>query len=728
MKNTIKNYFAGVYIRFYSKYLEKTSKAGDDEFKAKCPFPNHEDKNPSFNFNNKNGRYKCHGCGNKGDIFQFFAQINGMDTKRDFIKILTGIAADFGIPYENEKRQVVEEYVYIDLSGKPLHRTVRTEPKAFYQERYEDGKWVSGLKGIETVLYNLPDVTKADEVIIVEGEKDADNLKKLRFPATTCPMGAGKWRTQYNEALKGNHIVLLPDNDDAGRKHMMKVAESLNGTAKSIKLINLPGLEPGGDVSDFILKINDADSTLEKLSIIIDGAEEYDPNKNIKIEEDKIQQRAEEILDTQQPCGKFDTSKLPEILQDYISEICETTEADTIIITQSLLTTISAMLKKRVYIPEGEYFQKLYPNLWMLTIAPSGDFKSTALNKGAKVAWERETEVNEQIEASEMKELKKEELGQEIKKARQRSAILANRSTAEALLEHLADDCGGMIMCSEFGEWLENMEKTHNKGLKALFTALYDVPQQYTYHTKNGGYLVISEPYITLNGISTLTWVRKGVRPDDVSSGFFARFLIFYPPQIRSIPPALPPLVLKQRDYQAHDRIREILIDPSEKSYRLSVGAKEYFGAVHTELYQVMRQQSERTQEILNPYLKRWSPYILKLAMIMQIFFDPETDIIDTQAIEAAKSIVDYAIKSTTFLFENSLDESEEQTKQRVVLEYIAEKDGQVDRATLQSSKKLKGGAKDYDDVCESLEAAGKTVIHKPDENKKGTWYYTVAP
>src|SRR5207253_8510538 len=86
-------------------------------------------------------------------------------------------------------------------------------------------------------------------------------------------------------------------------------------------------------------------------------------------------------------CRTFKLSYLPPILHNYVQALCQTTNAHPIMITSAVLSTVAAFLQKRAYIEEGEYFQRLYPNLWMLNISKSGQFKSTALNKGARLAW-----------------------------------------------------------------------------------------------------------------------------------------------------------------------------------------------------------------------------------------------------------------------------------------------------------------------------------------------------
>lgn len=147
----------------------------------------------------------------------------------------------------------VEVYPYTDAAGKPLFEVVRFQPKDFRQ-RLPDGRW--GLHGTKPVLYRLPTVRKTAKqggtVFVVEGERDVHTLERLGFVATTNPMGSGKWKPEYSESLRGGRIIVLPDNDPPGRKHAEQVARSLWGIAAAIKVVELPGLPPKGDVSDWL--------------------------------------------------------------------------------------------------------------------------------------------------------------------------------------------------------------------------------------------------------------------------------------------------------------------------------------------------------------------------------------------------------------------------------------------------------------------------------------------
>ena len=144
--------------------------------------------------------------------------------------------------------KIIATYGYKDADGRLLFQVCRTADKRFFQRR-PDGKggWLNGLGGIQPVLYRLPEVLQAlkqgETIFIPEGEKDVDNLARLGLAATCNPMGAGKWRDHYSNWLKGANVVILPDNDEPGRKHAQQVAQSLYGKAASVKAVSYTHLD-----------------------------------------------------------------------------------------------------------------------------------------------------------------------------------------------------------------------------------------------------------------------------------------------------------------------------------------------------------------------------------------------------------------------------------------------------------------------------------------------------
>jgi 5S rRNA maturation endonuclease (ribonuclease M5) len=152
-------------------------------------------------------------------------------------------------------------YDYTDETGKLLYQVCRFKPKdprkkKDFKQRRPDGKggWIWNTDGVRRILYNLPEVIKAQTVVITEGEKDADNLRFLGHVATTNPHGAEKWRDEYGETLRDKDVVIFGDADEKGQAHVEQVISSLGGIARSIKRVPVP--DGFKDVSDYIASIS----------------------------------------------------------------------------------------------------------------------------------------------------------------------------------------------------------------------------------------------------------------------------------------------------------------------------------------------------------------------------------------------------------------------------------------------------------------------------------------
>lgn len=229
----------------------KNVKRTSDGWTARCPA--HEDSHNSLSVSEGDGERVllfCHaGC------------------SYDDIVAALGIGSS-----NNSSSRVVAVYPYCDESGTILYEGVRLEPKDFRQRKPDgNGGYVWKLNGTRRVPYRLPELLTSDKslpVFIPEGEKDCNSLASLGLIATTNVGGAKKWRDEYSEYLRGRDVVILPDNDEPGREHAQQVALSLRGIAASVKVINLPDLQPKGDVSDWL----DAGGTVEKLQELIKSA------------------------------------------------------------------------------------------------------------------------------------------------------------------------------------------------------------------------------------------------------------------------------------------------------------------------------------------------------------------------------------------------------------------------------------------------------------------------
>lgn len=197
------------------------------------------------------------------------------------------------------------EWVYMDADWEPYMRVTKTRlpdgSKTFRQAHWNGQQWINGLNNLEPILYELPSVlaTAADAgyIAICEGEKDADTFNALNngIIATTAPMGAGKWRDTYTEALQGAAgIYIIHDNDEPGIKHAIKISEHLEQAQISHSILT-PAV--GKDLTDHI----NAGLSIDQL---INAADQIQQQKEAAaeralqraIDEERIKQTARDTI------------------------------------------------------------------------------------------------------------------------------------------------------------------------------------------------------------------------------------------------------------------------------------------------------------------------------------------------------------------------------------------------------------------------------------------------
>ena len=267
----------------------KGIKGSGFQYTALCPA--HEDKTPSLAISEKEGKILLH-C-HAGCTTESIVTAMGLEMKDLFIK-------DRPMPHTaniKPKREIAVIYDYKNMDGNIVHSTIRYNPKGFSQRQPDPdspGNFIykDVFKGITPILYNLQAVATAIEqhcpIIIVEGEKDCENLAKLGFTATTCPMGAGKWRKEYSDMLAGATVYIVADIDETGKNHAKTVAKSLFGKADEIYLIDLATVQSekaelpqGYDISDFLAAMPQEQQKPAILNLIANSTE-YKGEKQAK--------------------------------------------------------------------------------------------------------------------------------------------------------------------------------------------------------------------------------------------------------------------------------------------------------------------------------------------------------------------------------------------------------------------------------------------------------------
>jgi len=146
---------------------------------------------------------------------------------------------------------------YTDVYGEPVGLIVRWDTalgKDILPISRAGKGWAVGGMPQPRPLYQLPDLSRTSRVYVCEGEKAADAARSLGLFATTSPHGCNGADKADWGPLSGKEVIILPDNDDAGRGYAKAVADTLAKLSPppSVKILALPGLPEKGDVVEFI--------------------------------------------------------------------------------------------------------------------------------------------------------------------------------------------------------------------------------------------------------------------------------------------------------------------------------------------------------------------------------------------------------------------------------------------------------------------------------------------
>ena len=245
------------------------------EIAFKCP--RHDDQKPSLEINPAKNGWHCEPCDKRGNAWSLAAFIAGVSP--DEKAAVAAWLQDHNL-LDGHKAQgkIVATYSYHDRDGNELYETVRFEPKDFRQRRKgQDGDYIWNVQGLKRLIYNLPNVLEAEYIFVTEGERDVESLREIGLTATCNTGGAGKWTAELAQYFNDHqHVTIIPDNDEPGRKHVQQVAASLHGKVASLKILELAGLPDKGDVSDWLIG-RDLVEAAEELCKLSEGAPKWKP-------------------------------------------------------------------------------------------------------------------------------------------------------------------------------------------------------------------------------------------------------------------------------------------------------------------------------------------------------------------------------------------------------------------------------------------------------------------
>lgn len=168
------------------------------------------------------------------------------------------------IPKVYWDKPLIHVWEYQDPNGETLglvarYQLAQSDKKdivPFFKRRGE--AFVSGINADPRPLFGLDRLAKHPKdkaVFVVEGEKCAAALQSLGLCAVTSLGGSQAAKLADWTPLSGCQTVyLLPDQDKPGERYAADVAAILAGLdhPPEVKIVGLSGLEPGGDIVDWL--------------------------------------------------------------------------------------------------------------------------------------------------------------------------------------------------------------------------------------------------------------------------------------------------------------------------------------------------------------------------------------------------------------------------------------------------------------------------------------------
>jgi len=319
------------YRPFYTAFLKlENAFISGNEHTMTCPF--HDDTHASFSVNLKKGVWHCHAgdcsSGSGGGPLQFLENLHPSTPRAEHYKTVRSfLSKDLAEPIRETKVADLKNFPYTETDIETYQENLKNHPRGmpylcndlglspevikemriglkegrFTMPIYVDNQLVNvrsyaakpvgnspKMKGVPNFnmmrLYPYDKLHEADDVWIMEGEKDMLRARSQGLDAFTVTGGAGSFNVEWLELFRGKTVHICYDIDKVGRLGADKIARHLKPYAACLKIVHLPITEPSnGDFSDFL----DANHTIKELLEVAEQSEDITKN-NTPIESQAI--------------------------------------------------------------------------------------------------------------------------------------------------------------------------------------------------------------------------------------------------------------------------------------------------------------------------------------------------------------------------------------------------------------------------------------------------------
>lgn len=356
----------------------------------------------------------------------------------------------------------------------------------------------------------------------------------------------------------------------------------------------------------------------------------------------------------------------------------------------------------------ADVFPTLYPNPWIVLVAPQGvGHKTAALSVGRKLLMKLPQYSQPRILSAKLtpEALVKTLAVQDVDSSKFRLPPGVSPS-------FLKPPATGLLYSTEMGVFL-GREK-YNVGMIALLTDLYDCPEEWTSATVMRGDQKLFNVALSLLAASTPDWMQSMLPSDAFKGGFMSRLLLVTLPvgweRKRVADPPKAPEGVRDSLVEEMDRVSQIAGEMKWTSE-----ARQLFEAWYMDVERMPNSGA------LLAYLERKQDHLLKLAILLELTSSYEKLVLTKESIERSLAILNCIESETAPIVEYLSTEPRMRNAQQILEMLRTYPKGLTEREILSITWRSFSFPGEFDNIMTMLIKAG-TV--KWSTNEKGVAVY----
>lgn len=635
-----------------------------------------------------------------------------------------GTAAHGWLAIGGERVEGGWRYPERNAQGERIGTLTRWDAPAEGQPRYTAAK--GGKRGLIFPADGLPayaGTSPRDPVLVAEGASDTACLHTFAFTAVGVPM-ASQAAGELAVLLRDRHVVLIGDNDTAGRKSIDSLCAALIGVCESVRF----AFPPDGhkDARSWVADGGAGDADIARL---IEEAQPYEPPAPATPERPPVPEFV-----------PFPTEALPKAAADLVRAGARSLQVDEGMLGPLALAAMCAAVgNARTIALHASWHEPAI--IWSVVVAPSGSGKSPALELVTRPAERRDAEALREHKESMKAHSAALALHEKAMRGWERGAggsgkgnltatppvapeapvcerFVTSDVTFEGLAAMLAASPRGMLLaCDELAAWL-NFGRYSANGGRAASEASRWLPmhraQPLKVDRKTAPPIRVERAALTVSGLVQPGVFAAALTSTDFDSGLVARLLLSMPPipTRRWQPGGISPMV--EGAYSAMvEKLYGLELDadqhgtPVPRALGLEEQANHLWANFYNSLNADMASQDERARAMM----AKIECAAARLALVVHLGRVAAgegaiANVIDSESMDRGIRLANWFRREAERVYAR-LAEGDDDREARQLLDIVRRKGGSVSgRELVQSSRSFKT-VKDAEAALSRLVEAG---------------------